>query len=322
MKERKNIPALIAILVVPAILVILLQWRGGSEDGDETLGQSFEFDIKNYSMIDPALYVFMELAPVKLDDNEWHGIAVGPDDDIFVCGKGRVAVFDNSGKKMKTFAVKSSPRCIGVGESGIVYLGADDHVEVYDAEGVQTAVWESAGEKAFIASLAVSPDTVFAANAADGSVLQFDKSGKLLKTIDGFVLFSSPNLDIALGPSGDLWAANPGRREMRRYSSAGRLVDSWRNAGRTIEGFSGCCNPMHIAVRSDGTIITSEKNIVRIKILDSDGGVVGAVAGPEDLSGNGESLDLCVDSKNRILVLDTAMKAVRVFAEKNGDEHE
>jgi len=82
------------------------------------------------------------------------------------------------------------------------------------------------------------------------------------------------------------------------------------------EGFCGCCNPSHIALFPDGRFVTSEKGLPRVKVYDAKGVFVGLVAGPDMFAEDAVGLDLAVDSRGRILVLDPARRMVRVFAAK------
>jgi hypothetical protein len=84
-----------------------------------------------------------------------------------------------------------------------------------------------------------------------------------------------------------------------------------------IEGFCGCCNPSHFAIREDGSFVTSEKGIPRIKVYDRLGRLAAVVAGPDNFDEGTVGLDLALDSAQRILVLDPARRAVRIFVEDN-----
>ncbi len=84
----------------------------------------------------------------------------------------------------------------------------------------------------------------------------------------------------------------------------------------TIDGFSGCCNPSHIAILADGSFVTSEKGLVRVKILNPTGKLKSVVAGPDQFDEETRGLDLAVDSENRIIVLDPKKRLIRIF-EKN-----
>jgi hypothetical protein len=56
--------------------------------------------------------------------------------------------------------------------------------------------------------------------------------------------------------------------------------------------------------------------LIRVKIHERDGSFRSVVAGPESFDEGTVQLDLAVDSKGRVLVLDPKRRMVRVFKEK------
>ncbi|MHC4950479.1 MAG: hypothetical protein ACYTEU_05760, partial [Planctomycetota bacterium] len=103
----------------------------------------------------------------------------------------------------------------------------------------------------------------------------------------------------------------------------------WGRSGVDIEGFSGCCNPVALAILPGGGFVTAEKGLVRVKVYDADGEFVGVVAGPDQLGWiaplrvcktpeecKSKGFDVAVDSAGRIYVLDTLRNVVRVFEKK------
>jgi hypothetical protein len=111
---------------------------------------------------------------------------------------------------------------------------------------------------------------------------------------------------------------NPGRYRIESYTRDGVFIKTWGFFSEAIEGFCGCCNPTHIALLSDGEIVTAEKEIVRVKVYGTDGALLGVVAGDELFEEKKIGLDLAVDSNDRILVLDPTERAVRIFESETG----
>ena len=113
------------------------------------------------------------------------------------------------------------------------------------------------------------------------------------------------------------------------YTIDGDREWDWGKTGVGIEGFSGCCNPVALAVLPDGGFVTAEKGLVRAKVYDADGEFVGVVAGPEQLGWIGpmrvcktpeeckaKGFDIAVDDQGRIYILDTVRNIVRIFEKK------
>jgi hypothetical protein len=109
---------------------------------------------------------------------------------------------------------------------------------------------------------------------------------------------------------------NPGHRQIENYDEDGRFVKAWGVSSIQLPGFSGCCNPTHIAMMPDGSFITSEKGLVRVKAYDHDGKFVNVVVAPNSFDEGTVGVDLAVDDGGRILLLDPSRKVVRIFVKK------
>jgi hypothetical protein len=83
-----------------------------------------------------------------------------------------------------------------------------------------------------------------------------------------------------------------------------------------IQGFSGCCNPSHFAILEDGSFVTSEKGLPRVKVYNRIGNLVSVVALAEHFMEGTVGLDLAVDAAQKIYVLDPLQKIVRIFEKK------
>ena len=215
------------------------------------------------------------------------------------------------------------------------YVGVGTHVEVHGPDGKRIARWDDLGDRAVLTSIAADEDDVFVADAGDKIVLRYDTSGKLLgriggrdaeKGIPGFVI-PSPYFDLAVAPDGLLRVVNPGNHRIETFTPEGHYETplAWGKPGLAIEGFCGCCNPVNIAILADGRIVTAEKGIPRVKVYSGDGRFECVVAGPEQLAPTDSiteetrdeykllAVDLAVDSRQRVLVLDPAAHSVRIF---------
>jgi hypothetical protein len=208
-----------------------------------------------------------------------------------------------------------------------------DHVEVLDAEGAHQATWESLDERALLTSIAVGENDVYVANAGGRVVLRYDLQGKLLnrigdrddlRHIPGFII-PSPFFALAVAPDGLLRVTNPGGHRVEAYTPEGDLEQHWGKAAIDIQGFCGCCNPVAIAILSNGDVVTAEKGIPRVKVYNNEGEFLCVVAGPEMLlptrAANEETrtehklkvVGLAADGQGRVLILDPGTRSVRVF---------
>ena len=284
----------------------------------------FEYNIEYFKQYDPALNQYEEIRQIPITLQELKGIAIGPDNNIYVSADQVYLVFDQEGNILDTVNCGQAALCLSVDTNGNVYLGMTDHIQVYDKKNVQKSRWSSPNDNSLFTSITVTSENVYVADAGNSVVWQYDKNGELIrsigakddkKDIPGFII-PSPYFDLAVDPDGFLWVANPGRLSMENYTPEGDLRSSWGNAGMGIDKFCGCCNPSHISILDDGSFVTSEKGIARVKVSNRLGDIVSVVAGPDQFSEGTVGLDLAVDSKNRIYVLDPSRHMVRIFEKK------
>ena len=266
---------------------------------------------------------YQETDSIKPTMEEVHGVAVDRKDRIYVCGKNTVEIFSNDGKLLLTFPVSGVANCLAADDHCIV-VGIADHLEVFDMEGVRTARWRRISPESIVTSVALHNSMVYVADAGQKIVLKFDGEGKLFQrigqkdpagNIPGFVV-PSPFFDLGIGIDGTLWVVNPGRHSLENYNADGHLLASWGTASNSVDGFCGCCNPTHFAFLTDGSYVTSEKGIERVKLYSKKGEFAAIVAPPEMFDEGVKGLDLAVDSKDRILVLDPSRKLIRIFVKK------
>jgi hypothetical protein len=280
---------------------------------------------KGVAVSDTATYV--ETRRISLHEIRCNGITVGMNGRIYAAGDGTLIIFSSSGFMQKRISLDGEATCIASDETGTVYLGMVEHVEVYDAQGERMDVWSSLGSNAVITSIAVSQDTVYLADAGNRLVMGFSKTGRLVTIIGrkdteqgspGFVV-PSPYFDVAVGSDNTLWVANTGRRKLENYTidgGDGGVISSWGESSSNIEGFCGCCNPSHFALLPDGSFVTSEKGIPRVKVYSPGGQFMGLVAGSDEFEAGAEGLDIAVGERGEILILDSAKGHIRVYKKK------
>jgi hypothetical protein len=274
--------------------------------------------------IDPALIEYEQTGEFPVRMEEVRALATGPDDRIYVAGDQAIRVFDPAGEKRWEITLGGQPACLAVGGAehafpGRIYVAVGRRVEVFDAEGMPLLTWEDLGEKSLLTSLAVAEQDVFIADAGNKIVWHYDTSGKRKgrisarddrRGIPGFVI-PSPCFDLAVGPDELLRVVNPGALGIATFTFDGNLELFWAKRSSTLQGFFGCCNPAHVAVLSNGRLVTAEKGIPRVKIYTPDGEFVCVVAGPEQL--DVVAADVAVDGRDRVLILDPDARSVRIL---------
>jgi hypothetical protein len=282
------------------------------------LGGGFEYSLDEFRKVDPLLIHYKEATPLEIDVEELSALAVTPSSVVYVAGKDAVKVYPAG----QTIAVDGSPTCLEVDSYGVLYVGFTDHIEIIPQSGERSQI-EVPSERAYLTSLAVNEDYIFAADAGSRKIWRFSREGGEPFEIGrpdgaserGFNVPSS-FFDIALARNGKLLAVNPGYHALEYYSVDGTRLTYWEKNADNIFGFVGCCNPSHIALLRDGAVVTSEKGIPRVKVYEPDGSMRCVVAIPDQFKDDVVGLDLATDRSGRIYVLDPARKQVRVFEEK------
>lgn len=284
------------------------------------LGKSFTYSLEEYRTVDPALIHYAESAPLVPSITNISALAIASDGRSYVAGERAVEIFPGG----ETVPVEGTPSCLAVDDDGRLFVGMQDHVEIYTQSGERT-VWASPGGKAYFTSIGLDDDYVYVADAGNRRIWRYAKDGsepleigKKDETtgVRGFFV-PSPFFDIAVSRAdGSLWAVNPGHHAFENYRPDGTLVSTWEASSMLIEGFSGCCNPSHIALLPDGAFVTAEKGLPRIKIHNVDGSLRCVVAAPDQFEEGITGLDVAVDGEGRVHVLDPVRNLIRRFEEK------
>lgn len=322
---KRSLVVLRAIVVLACVGGIVMVVQYGKKAGLFGRKQSIRPpDYSEFMKIDPKLKTYRELSPMPFDMAKASGLAAGPDGRIYICGD-KLIVLDPSGKPVLGAALETPAHSVAVDEDGLIYLCVGDHVEIHDGTGERKATWESAGNDSVLGTVLIRGETVFVSDVGSHALLWYDKEGRIQGRDGDYVVFGSRNIGLTLDDKGALWAADPGRRALKKYGDEMEPVGMWQKPGRGIEGFSGCCNPQYVVARKDGALLTSEKNIIRVKVLNRECEVIGVVAGPEELAGMEQAPPIAVMPDGRALLLDAGKKMVRVFAKKqmadgSGDE--
>lgn len=284
----------------------------------------YEFELNNVRTGDTSMAAFSETGQIKTTLEEIHGVATDSSGKIYIAGKDGVERFDPSGKLETKFKIEGTALCISLSENGTIFLGLKDHIEIWDTTGKLIAKWASLGDEVTITSIAVKGVNVFFADAGQKVVYHCHVKGYLLNKIGlkdpatgvpGFIV-PSPYFDLGISKDGNLWVVNPGRHSFEKYNFEGELLTSWGKASMAMEGFCGCCNPSNFAFIHDSLFVTSEKGIERVKIYGADGAFLAVVATPDQFKQGTKGLDLAVDKRNRILVLDPVKMEIRIFEPK------
>lgn len=320
MNARRRLSIALAAVALAAVFAIgLLVGREIARPAAVAASDSQPlYDLGPYAEVDPELLAWRVLVEVPVELSEPTGIASLPDGAIGVCGDRSLLVVDRTGAVLERWDLDGEPTCVAARPDGTFYLGLPDHVEVARRGAAGTTTWPGLGPQAIVTSIAVVGPDVFVADAGNRMLMRFAADGRLAGRISGEFAVPSPFFDAAGSPDGTLWIADPGHRTVRHFTSDGKLLGSWGTSSLAIEGFGGCCNPVHVAVLPCGMIVTAEKGLPRIKVYEPEGSLATVVVGPSDLPPDETGLDLVTRKANggEVLVLVPSERVVRVYVKK------
>ncbi len=319
----KKTGIIILIILLAAVIVLVFVFDLGSTRTGSRKGNKYQLDINEYSKVDPALIAYKEVRNYNLGSDSLNAIAM-KQDKIYLADGSFMRILNLKGEQLARFGLPYEATCVEITGDGKILTGFKDRIGLFNDTGESVWITDMINERAYITALAVKGTLVFAADAGNRVVQRFDISGKFLGNFEGKTgeddstgfIIPSGYFDLKVDQEGELWVVNPGRHSFENYTDEGDLRGSWENSSPAIEGFSGCCNPAHLAFLHDGSFVTSEKLFVRIKVHKASGEFVSVVAAPDRFRENGIAPDLAVDEKDNIYALDFDRKAIRVFALK------
>ena len=317
-QEVKKAVMLVSAAIVITILTIIL-----------TRSEALQ---KTVRPVSSALYApeadggWGETARIKQGNGEFTAVAVDDRNRIYAgmksvkdgsCG---ISIFSPDGKLVETIPVDAQVLSMATTSDGVIYAATENQIfEILPGSGRrQIKKWTALNNKAILTSLAADDKHVFAADAGNRAVYVYDHDGRMTNTVkgnDGFNI-PSPYFDVASDGNDGFWAADPGRHQLENYAANGRFIAMWQT--EKSNAFLGCCNPAHFQLMSNGRIVTSEKGLVRIRVFGPDGKLESEVCGPDAFEpGSTCGHSIAADSKDRIIVLDPAEKALRIFVHEN-----
>jgi len=319
----------IVLIVLALAIVVIIGKDFISRKAGKNLENPYKYDVTEFRKVDSTTILFREKITFPVNASEPKGIAV-TGKQIIVVSEKLLLKYDYSGKEILRKELPDTANCVTVDKNNEIWIGLLHSVALFDQSGNLLKQWDSFGARSVITSLAVSGETVYVADAGNRIVYQCNKNGQVLskigekdesKGVPGYII-PSPYFDLALDDNHFLWVVNPGRHSLENYNPDGTIRTSWGVASFKIEGFTGCCNPAHMAIMADNSFVTSEKGMLRIKLYGQHGDFLGVVASPEMFNDNSYlAPDIAIDEEQRVVVLDFERKQVRIFERKeNGNK--
>ena len=320
--KNKGIIIFLIILAIVIIAIMIADWYSKRPDNMEA--NKFEWSIDEFKNVPEELVLYKETKNFKLGFNKPAAITIEKN-LVYAVGDSSLKIINLSGKLLNEIDFGDSPNTVEVFNNNIL-AGFENRIVVLDKDLKPVKDFELNEENTYITSIAATDNEIFVANAGTRKIYRFSWDGELLNEIEGKVnddvihgfIIPSPYFDIDINDYGDLWVVNPGLHTLENYTAVGRLREHWKASGNQTENFSGCCNPAHFCFLPDGSFVTSEKGLVRIKVYKPSGEFDGVVAPPTKFEDKieGQAPDVAVDNEGNIYALDFDRNVLRVFEKK------
>lgn len=314
----------IALLIVVGVMaaVVYLDYR--STKPGQGPANPFEYSIDEYKEVDASMISHRETRQIRLQGEVPIDIAWGHD-KIYLITDVALKSITTAGREIFAVRLDNTPQCLAVSSDGYAFVGFNNHLISFNPDGEEIARSAIGQENATYTSIAISQGKVFVADAGTKQVLIFDTENLIqtgsfkgesgVSDLHGFIL-PSAHFDLAVNSEQELWVVNPGMHALQNYTEDGRLRGHWRQPAFDLSGFSGCCNPSHIAFLSDGRVVTSEKGLVRIKIHKISGTFDAVVAPPSSFVDGLRAPAIAIDDQDNIIALDFDRQLIRYFEKK------
>lgn len=237
------------------------------------------------------------------------GVLIGGDSFIALCNYDLKLLWNSS---------LSDPIGAIAAYGDTIYASTIETILLFTSEGKQIDEWGPFDDNSIITCVAANRDYVAIADAGDKVVFVLNKTGALVSLVGqpgNQYVIPSPYFDVSFSDDDFLVTANPGKRNIEFRTIKGEITSYFGEAGTALEYFCGCCNPSHFAFLPGGNLVTAEKGINRIKIVEPDGDLVELVAQPEKFTAS-VPVDLAVSKENLIYAANPANSILYVFKRK------
>lgn len=310
--------SLIALVIIALIILGYFFIKPNHTGIDEN---PYSMKMDSLSEIPTDKFCATNYSFIQLNGTKSEAIAVDKNNSIYVSSDKKILCFDANGNPVSEINCDYLATALACTSEKLIAAFTNE-ISIYDAAGKQLINWKLENKKSYITSLATIDGKIYAADAHAAKVYCFSEEGNLLKTIGQttdkkeltFFVLPSFYFDVAIGTENTIWIANTGRHKLVQLDIDEHIISSWGETSSAVEGFCGCCNPSNFALMRDGSFITAEKGLVRVKKYNKNGDFECVIAGSEKFKEDAKGLDIAIDSNNRIYVLEPEAMKIHIFS--------
>ncbi len=252
---------------------------------------------------------------IDVAEGKLSSVAVSDNGTICLGGDSFIKVIDPRYNKL--WDIETDQKITALAVSGdTIFAATGETILVVSKDGKILNEWGPYEGNSIFTSLSAANGMLAVADAGSKRIFILGRDGEVISMLgqsgDHFII-PSPYFDLAWSGT-YLVAANPGRRRIETWSAGGKMISASGEPGTAPGAFCGCCNPSHIAINPNG-IVTAEKGINRIKILNNDGSFAEFVSSHNSFD-QSVPLDLAAVDGNRIYAADNSDSKLYIFERK------
>ena len=253
-------------------------------------------------------------------------VCVASDGTVLVAGDSKVMAYSPEGKEMATLKVDFPANAVAVDDQKRIFVGGT-HRKGKEIKAAFAAFGPKGEKLDTFAAVATTAKSVSGLAVHGGEVVVFDTAGRCLHrfSADGALVATVGKnlgtccsiLDGDIGADGTIYLAHLGAHRVDAFAADGTSKPLFGTYGKALEQFTGCCNPVSLAVTPEGNIVTTEKTTPRVKVYKPDGTLIASIA-EEKFSPECGQMDVAVDAKGNIYVADDGIQVVKIFSPVKG----
>jgi hypothetical protein len=241
-------------------------------------------------------------------------VATAPDGRLAVGGEYFLTMLDSDLNTLWDTDSYESIEAIAI-NGNTVYAATENTIMLYTLAGEFITEWGPYEDNSLFTSLSANDNYVVVADAAFRRVWILNPDGSLMNFFghegEKFII-PSPCFDIHIKPDNTILVVNPGKLRIETRDLKGNILSYFGEPGLAPEAFGGCCNPSHFTPLNENQVVTAEKGIGRIKVMNLNGSLTEYVATPDLLSST-LPLDIAASGDTIIYAASQAESKLNIF---------